>query len=158
MTAAATDLVTEHWFYHLEHASLESVMPMLLEKSLERGWTCLVKTSEDQMAFVDELLWKYREDSFLPHGRDDEPFADLQPVLISSTSQEANGADIVLISGGDDVADLNGVSRCMFMINGRNEDDVQNARKRWSRLKASGAKLAYYQQDDRGRWQKKAET
>ena len=30
--------MTEVLFYHLQNMSLESVLPPLLEKSLERGW------------------------------------------------------------------------------------------------------------------------
>ena len=148
--------MTEHWFYHLEHATVESVLPMLLEKSLEKGWRCLVKTTPDTLQYFDEFLWSFKDDSFLPHGRDDEPLADLSPVILSSTLQAADGADVVILLGGEDIEELSGVTRCLFMINGKNSDDVQNARARWVRLKKLGANLSYYQQDDRGRWQKKA--
>jgi len=35
--------MTEILFYHLERATLESVLPGLLEKSLERGWRAVVR-------------------------------------------------------------------------------------------------------------------
>ena len=35
--------MTEILFYHLERAALESVLPGLLEKSLERGWKAVVR-------------------------------------------------------------------------------------------------------------------
>ena len=44
----------------------------------------------------------------------------------------------------------------MVMINGRSQDDVTRERGRWKDLKEAGAILAYYQQDERGRWEKKA--
>lgn len=147
---------TEHWFYHLENASIESVLPFLLEKSLEKGWRCLVKCQPDQLEYLDGFLWTFQDRSFLPHGRDDEPLAELNPILLSCTLDEAEGADVVLLLDGTDVSDLTGVSRCIFMINGQNSDDVQNARARWARLKKSGQTLSYYQQDERGRWAKKA--
>jgi DNA polymerase III subunit chi len=34
--------MTEVLFYHLQGMSLESVLPPLLEKSLERGWRVVV--------------------------------------------------------------------------------------------------------------------
>src|ERR1700751_1009318 len=35
--------MTEVLFYHLQNMSLESVLPPLLEKSLERGWRVVVE-------------------------------------------------------------------------------------------------------------------
>ena len=37
--------MTEVLFYHLQNMSLESVLPPLLEKSLERGWRVVVQTT-----------------------------------------------------------------------------------------------------------------
>ena len=90
------------------------------------------------------------------HGREDEPQADLQPILLSSETQSAKGFDAVFLINGADLEDLDGVSRTIVMINGRSEDDVKRERGRWKILKDQGANLAYYQQDSRGRWAKKA--
>ena len=37
--------MTEILFYHLQGQKLESVLPALLQKSLERGWRVVVQTS-----------------------------------------------------------------------------------------------------------------
>ena len=148
--------VAEYWFYHLEASTLEGVLPGLLEKTLEKGWRALVKMPEDKLAELDSFLWTFREDAFLPHGRDDEPQAELQPILLSASADSAKGFDAVFLLGSASVADMEGVSRAMVMINGRSQDDVTRERGRWKSLKAAGANLAYYQQDERGRWEKKA--
>lgn len=148
--------MTEHWFYHLEGATVEAVLPDLLEKTLQRSWTALVKTNADKLADLDSYLWTYRDDSFLPHGREDEPLADQQPIRLSATATSADGADVVLITDGSEVDDMTGVTRCIFMINGRSETAVKEARARWTRLKNAGATITYYQQNDRGQWAKKA--
>jgi len=49
-----------------------------------------------------------------------------------------------------------GAKRAMVMINGRSQEDVARERARWKRLSEADASLAYYQQDQRGRWEKKA--
>jgi len=94
--------------------------------------------------------------SFLPHGREDEPQSDLQPILLSSTIESAKGFDAVFLLDGAAIKDMEGVSRAMIMINGRAAEDVQRERARWKTLKETGASLAYYQQNERGRWEKKA--
>jgi len=146
----------EYWFYHLEASTLEGVLPGLLEKTLEKGWRALVKMPEDKLAELDGFLWTFRDDAFLPHGRDDEPQAELQPILLSATADSAAGFDAVFLLGGASVKDMDGVSRAMVMINGRSQDDVMRERGRWKSLKDSGETLSYYQQDERGRWEKKA--
>lgn len=147
---------TDYWFYHLEASTLESVLPGLLEKTLEKGWRALVKLPEGKLAQLDNFLWTFREDAFLPHGREDEPQSDLQPILLSSTIESAKGFDAVFLLDGAVIEDMEGVSRAMIMINGRAAEDVQRERGRWKTLKETGASLAYYQQNDRGRWEKKA--
>ena len=61
--------MTEVLFYHLQNMSLESVLPPLLEKSLERGWRVVVQsTSPERTDALDAHLWTYSDDSFLPHA------------------------------------------------------------------------------------------
>jgi len=76
--------------------------------------------------------------------------------LLSATTDSAKGFDAVFLLDGAEVNDMDGVSRAMVMINGRSAEDVQRERGRWKTLKETGATLSYYQQDERGRWEKKA--
>ena len=156
MTAMDSMTATEYWFYHLEASTMEGVLPGLLEKTLSKGWRALVKLPEDKLEAIDTFLWTFRDDSFLPHGREDEPQAELQPILLSATTDSAKGFDAVFLLDGAEVNDMDGVSRAMVMINGRSAEDVQRERGRWKTLKETGATLSYYQQDERGRWEKKA--
>ena len=124
----------EYWFYHLEASTLEGVLPGLLEKTLEKGWRALVKMPEDKLAELDNFLWTFRDDAFLPHGRDDEPQAELQPILLSASTESAAGFDAVFLLNGASIADMDDVNRAMVMINGRSEEDVSRERGRWNCL------------------------
>jgi DNA polymerase-3 subunit chi len=148
--------MTDYWFYHLEASTLEGVLPGLLEKALEKGWRALVKLPEPALPAMDELLWTFRDDAFLPHGREDEPQAELQPILLSATADSAAGFDAVFLLDGAEVEDMADAKRAMVMINGRSQADVARERQRWKTLSATDATLSYYQQDARGRWEKKA--
>ena len=148
--------MTEYWFYHLEASTLEGVLPGLLEKTLEKGWRALVKLPAEKLEALDSFLWTFRDDAFLPHGRDDEPQAELQPILLSASTESAAGFDAVFLLDGSSIEDMDGVSRAMVMINGRVDEDVKRERTRWKTLQEQSASLAYYQQDERGRWEKKA--
>lgn len=146
----------EYWFYHLEGSTIENVLPDLLEKTLAKGWRALVKLPQDKLAEMDDHLWTFRDDSFLPHGQDNEPMADWQPVLLSADLNTAKGFDAIFLLGGADIDEVQEASRIMVMINGRSEAEIMLERKRWKALKETGATLSYYQQNGQGRWEKKA--
>ena len=146
----------DYWFYHLEGSTVQSVLPGLLEKVRERSWKALVKCHQDELDELDLFLWTYKDSSFLPHGRDDEPQSDKHPVLLSSRANSAEGAQCIILLEGQNIDDLSGVERCIIMINGRNAENVKAERKRWKTLSDSGYKLSYFQQDERGSWVKKA--
>ena len=99
--------MAEVLFYHLQQQPLEAVLPTLLQKSLERGWRAVVQvTTEERMSALDDHLWTFADESFLPHG------TDVQALAI--------------------------------------------ARDQWRAVKEGGHDATYWQQDERGRWQRKA--
>lgn len=149
----------EYWFYHLEQTSLEAALPQLLEKSLERGWRARVQFgSAEAMSQMNTYLWSYRKDSFLAHGIDTEPMASQQPILLSSNpdfSDSDDGAsDIIFLVGGAAANDTSGASRCVTMVDSRDERGAALARERWQKAKADGQDISYWRQDEQGRWKK----
>jgi DNA polymerase-3 subunit chi len=148
---------TEIYFYHLEKRSLEEVLPNLLERSLERGWRAAVQAaSEERLEALNTLLWTYREESFLPHGtaRDGPPEA--HPVYLTTGEDNPNGARVRFLVDGARLADASGYDRVVFIFDGRDAAAVAKAREDWQAAKALGYAVSYWQQDDAGRWQKKA--
>ena len=149
-------MATEYWFYHLQASPVEGVLPNLLEKVLERGWRALVRLPSDAIGEMDELLWTYRDESFLAHGRDDEPMAALQPVVLSAEAISAEGFDAVFLVGGERLADMAEAKRCLVMINGRSDSQTESCRELFKELKDAGEDVSYWQQGPGGRWEKKA--
>jgi DNA polymerase III subunit chi len=148
--------MTEILFYQLERAPLERVLPDLLEKSLERGWRAIVQAgSVERMQALDASLWTYEESSFLPHGTDDQDHAPHQPVLLTVEGDNRNEAHIRFLVDGADIDDVSSYIRVIYMFNGRNEDELSQARKRWKAYKDSEHELTYWAQNETGKWEKK---
>ena len=146
--------MTEVWFYHLERTGVEQALPELLERALARGWRALVRTRDPQrLARLDEHLWTWRDDSFLPHGPADEPNAARQPVLLSTGFENANEAQALFLVDGAEPGDVAGYARCMVLFDGRDEAALAIARAQWSALKAAGGEMSYWKQQARG-WEK----
>jgi DNA polymerase III subunit chi len=148
--------MTEIRFYHLERQGLEQVLPSILAKALERGSRVIVKTADEKEAErLNEFLWTYNPDSFLPHGTKKDGFTDQQPVILTSADENPNGADVLILTQGTQSAMQGDFKLCCEMLDGRNENEVAGARARWKTYKDAGFEVTYWQQGDKG-WEKKA--
>jgi DNA polymerase-3 subunit chi len=148
---------TEIYFYHLDQRSLDEVLPTLLERSLERGWRAAVQAaSEERVEALSTRLWTYREESFLPHGtiRDGSPEA--HPIYLTVGEDNPNAAQVRFLVDGAELADASDYVRVVYMFDGRDADAVARARADWQSAKEKGHDVSYWQQDESGRWQKKA--
>lgn len=149
--------MTELRFYHLTRRTLEQVLPGLLEKSLERGWRAVVRTDSDERAqALSQHLWTYRPDSFLPHGTPADGHPDHQPVLVQAVDGRPNGAHVLFLTDGADSAVKQDYELVCDLFDGNDPAALAAARDRWRHAKAEGHDLTYWQQTERGGWEKKA--
>ena len=146
----------EVWFYHLERTGLDQALPELLEKTLQRGWKAIVRSSmSERVEHLDGWLWSYRDESFLPHAPAGEPGAQRQPILLTTGVENPNGADALFLIDGAEPGDLGAFKRCIVLFDGADEGQLQNARSQYREAKAGGLPVSYWKQQARG-WEKQA--
>lgn len=149
--------MAELWFYHLERTELERALPPLLEKCLARGWRALVRGGdEERLDALDAVLWTFRDDSFLPHGRDSAANAERQPVLLTRGPGNPNAAKALFLIDGAEPSDIAGFERACLMFDGRDEAALVLARSRWKEAKESGVAASYWRESATGKWEKQA--
>jgi DNA polymerase-3 subunit chi len=149
--------MTEVLFYHLERQPLESVLPALIEKTLERGWCAVVQASSaERIEALDTLLWTFKEESFLPHGTRKDGNAALQPVYLTIGNENPNAARVRFLVDGATSPDFASYQRIVYLFDGQDPDAVSEARLRWTEAKAAGCTVTYWQQSAHGRWEKKS--
>lgn len=142
-------------FYHLENQPLERVAPILLEKTLERGWKAVVEVgSTDRAEALDRALWTYRDESFLPHGVAGGEFDADQPILITAGPENPNGAEVRFFTDRAVPQTAEGYKRIVYLFSGHDPDAVTEARAAWRALR-EGNEVTYWQQDENGRWVKR---
>ena len=150
-------MACEVWFYHLERSPLEQVLPELLERTLQRGWKALVRTGQpERVEHLDGWLWSWRDDSFLPHGTADEPMAERQPVLLTTTLENPNAAEALFLVDGAEPGDLTPHERCILIFDGRDDAALKMARGRWKAFKDAGLPVSYWKQGAERGWEKVA--
>jgi DNA polymerase III subunit chi len=156
VSATTANGKTEVLFYHLERQGLESVLPSLVEKTLERGWRAVVQAgSQERLASIDLALWTYKDDSFLAHGQAKDGHAAEQPVFLTTGSEIPNGAGVRFIVDGAETQEFSGFVRIVFMFDGNDADAVARAREQWKAAKGAGCPVTYWQQSAAGKWEKK---
>ena len=153
-------MTTEVLFYHLERQPLETVLPTLIERVVERGWRAVIEIGNaDRVQALNALLWTYKPESFLPHGTSaDGPPAE-QPVYLTSEPDNPNNATVRFLVEGAAPTTFTGYNRVVVLFDGRNPDALAAARTHWKAAKAvkdADVKLTYWQQSQDGRWEQKA--
>jgi DNA polymerase-3 subunit chi len=147
--------MAELWFYHLERSELERALPPLLDKCLQRGWRALVRAgSQERIEALDDALWTWRDESFIPHAREGEPAR--QPVWLTTEGGNPNGAQALFLVDGAEPGDLSGFERACLVFDGRDEAALESARSRWKPAKEAGIVASYWRESAAGKWEKQA--
>jgi DNA polymerase III subunit chi len=149
--------MTEVLFYHLERRPLESVLPDLLQRSLDRGWRVVVKVgSDERLEALNGHLWSYDDAAFLPHGSAADGNAEEQPVFLTTADDNPNGATVRFLVDGAEAADFDGYDRIVFLFDANDSDALARAREAWKTARTAGVDATYWRQDENGRWAKQA--
>lgn len=150
--------MTEIRFYHLERSTLETALPTMLERVLERGQRALVVLgSQERLEQLNMHLWTYRPESFLPHGIAADGFAEAQPIYLATDDANPNKAEVLFLADGAASGDVTRFQLCVELFDGNSDAAVAAARQRWRAYKDAGHALTYWKQGDKG-WQKEAEA
>ena len=69
--------MTDIRFYHMEQSTLDQALPMIAMKAWQSGENVMVRVPDKREASrLNDLLWSFRADSFIPHGMDSDKNAD----------------------------------------------------------------------------------
>ncbi len=145
------------YFYHLTQKPLEKALPVLLEKAMQAGWRIEVRgNSAQRLAWLDEQLWLWTNDSFLPHALAGGANDAFQPILLSL--KPTGKADCIMSIDGALVSEdeVTRSQRICIIFNGLDTNQLNVARQQWKSLTDAGC-IAQYWSEETGRWQKKLE-
>lgn len=148
--------MTEIRFYHLQRTPEDRAIPQIAYKAYQSGKRVLIRGRDtSSIEKLNAALWTFDAGIFLPHGSNEDDYADRQPVYLTAENDNPNQAKILIAMSGcvpekPDVFDL-----CCEMLDGKNEAQIDAARTRWKEYKDLGFDVSYWQETDSG-WQKKA--
>jgi DNA polymerase-3 subunit chi len=77
--------------------------------------------------------------------------------LVTSTDNFVNTPHVVfLVDRAPMLSDVSAFERVVLMFDGQDDDALVEARVAWKDVRGKGLESTYWQQDENGRWQKKA--
>jgi len=150
-------MTTEIRFYHLLHSTLENALPRLTLAAYKKGHRVLIKVPDaSSCAHLNDALWSFSPESFLPHGPEEET-PEHQPVLLSHSGENKNNADVLILTHDAQIDNMSDYALCCDIFDGGDASQLKMARERWKKWKADDAvKISYYQQSSNGAWEQKA--
>lgn len=148
--------MTQIRFYHLESTTLDQALPSLAMKAFEAGKRILIKTADvREAARLNDHLWTFHPNVFLPHGTENDKHPDRQPILITAGNDNLNNADMLILTAGAGHETPEDFALVCEMLDGRSAAQVDQGRQRWKTYKEAGHDLTYWQQNPSGGWAQK---
>lgn len=150
--------MAEILFFHLQSRPLEQVLPTILDRALSRDQRVVVEvSSQERLSAVDDHLWTYSDESFLPHVTAMEADAAANPVVLTTHAHNPNAAQVRICAEGVRIPDaMQDYERVVLIFDGDDPEALSAAREDWKKARALGQAASYWQQDETGRWEKKA--
>lgn len=137
-------------FYHTMQRTPQDILPELLEKARAKQQNIVVRVgSAEDIKTIDDYLWTYSAESFLPHG-----CKATDNIFICADAAQSAPILFLLPNADETIAD--DVTLCCKLFDGRDEAQVVAARTSWKMFKDTPHTLTYWQQSDAGKWEQKA--
>lgn len=149
--ARTTDTSPVVRFYQLAATSMAEAVARLANKAYDRGLkSCLLVRDAAHAREMDDYLWLFPADSFLPHGVSSGKNPAGQPLLIATAPDDRNGATVILITAETVVSPEQFDMIIDFVVTA----NLNASRIRFSHYQKAGCQMEYWEQTDQG-WKKK---
>jgi len=155
--AESISTMTEIRFYHLTKQTLDQALPLILEKAFSAGHRTLVKMSNKaEIERMNTHLWTYKQNQFLPHGSAKNGHPEKQPIWLTDQDENENNANVLVLTQGKADENIGAYSLVCEMLDGNDQNAVNDARVRWKEYSQAGHDVTYWSQSESGKWEKKA--
>ena len=89
------------YFYNSNERDIASDICLLTEKLYKERKSILVFCEDQESAkVVDDFLWAYKEDGFIPHSIEKKERSDIYPILVSTAIEKEYKHNVLLALNG----------------------------------------------------------
>jgi DNA polymerase-3 subunit chi len=109
--------MTDISLYHIQHSTIEKVLPKLLEKIISTNNKAVIFCSdENMMNELDKYLWSFSTKTVIPHGCKHDGYKAKQPIYITDVEENPNDASILISLGKVDENYLMTFKRMIYVF------------------------------------------
>ena len=146
--------MTEVSVYKLTNTPLEKTLPKLMEKVISGGMRAVIlASSKEQVKAFNTLLWTYSTTTFLPHGSEEDNFAEDQPIWLTTLLENPNNAQVLVLCNGETLESINEFQRCLDLYDGNDPEVCAKAATRIKAYQNQNHKITLWQQGPKGTWE-----
>ena len=137
--------MTEITFVEVTASRMEMRACEIAEHTYAQGERLqIIALDEEQAARLDDLLWTYKPDNFIPHGiwKSMDSESD-QPVLITTRKEPVPGIASLLTMDYCPVEMVQQFSQVIHVVVVDNQERLEASRRDWTLLKHAGFSLRH---------------
>ena len=147
--------MTQIIFYSTAPLQVEKTLFALLEKSLEKGnKSLLLFKDKEKCLSINEQLWTYKQNSFLPHiSEDDQIYDNIDvPVYLSTKNENPFKAELLFSIDGFLPDNIDHFERVIIIIDVNDELLNEKYKNYYLDINNNFEDIVFYKSDDNGKW------
>ena len=147
--------MTQIIFYSTAPLQVEKTLFTLLEKSLEKGnKSLLLFKDKEKCLSINEQLWTYKQNSFLPHiSEDDQIYDNIDiPVYLSTKNENPFKAELLFSIDGFLPDNVDHFERVIIIIDVNDELLNEKYKNYYLDINKNFDDIVFYKSDDNGKW------
>ena len=147
--------MTQIIFYSTAPLQVEKTLFTLLEKSLEKGnKSLLLFKDKEKCLSINEQLWTYKQNAFLPHiSEDDQIYDNIDiPVYLSTKNENPFKAELLFSIDGFLPDNIDHFERVIIIIDVNDEILNEKYKNYYLDINKNFEDIVFYKSDDNGKW------
>ena len=147
--------MTQIIFYSSAPLQVENTLFALIEKSIEKGYkSLLLFLDKEKCSMIDEKLWTYKQNSFLPHlSEDEEISAEIDiPIYLTTKNENPYEAELLFSIDGFLPDNINNFERVIIIIDTNDKILLEKYKKYYLDINKDFEDIVFYKSDDNGKW------
>jgi len=135
------------YFYNSSQRDIVADISLLTENLYkDRNRILVYCKDEETVKIIDDFLWAYKEDKFIPHSKDKNEQSSVYPILISTEIDGAYKHNILLALNGVliEEKDWQKFNKVYYFFDDQENKEKENARLMWKSFSALKVVCKYW--------------
>ena len=135
------------YFYNCSYRNVVADISWLTEKLYkERDSILICCKDQETVEVIDDFLWRYKEDGFIPHSIEKKERSSIYPVLITTDIDEEHKHNVLLALSGVFIKDQDwqNFTKAYYFFDHQENNQKENARLMWKSLSALNVACKYW--------------